>query len=766
MPHLAKASPLATYESLGLHLKGREINSGGQVVSDCPFCGKERKFYINADNGKWICMGGSCQESGNPLTFLRKIWQASWEGTSIGAGEGLAQERGLLCPETLSEWGGCISTLSGEWIFPGYGIDGKEVGQIYRYTSLPNSGGRRALLPTAGMELSLFGPNHHDPDRANHYDSSKPDVYLCEGIWDAMALWETLKAEDGERWKTGNVLAVPGALTFQERWGKLLAGKRVFLLYDSDHPRVNKITGKEVLPVGHAGMRKVVEVVSRATGASDAPSEILYLDWGGEGKGWDPGLEDGWDIRDCLRQGEGIPQRISLANQILSKAKPIPPDWLPGRKRQGTLALGQPGNSYKEQIDILPCRSWKELVNAWRKALKWTEGLDRALSVMLAVIASTETVGDQLWVKILGPPSCGKTTLCEALAVNKKYIYSKDTFTGLVSGYQTDKGGDEDQSLAPKLKNKTLVINDGDTLISLPNRAVVLSHLRAFYSRNIRSQYGNKMSKNHEGINATLILCGTGSLRVLDASELGERTLDCMVTRVLDEELEDEVALMKAYQANREMAYRSDGKMVTRDSPEMVEAKRLTGGFVNHLREGALRFFEGHDLSEAHLKECTRLGKFVAMMRARPSVKQDEKVERELSFRLVSQCVRMAKALCYVLGSGSPPVKGGLVDDGRVESEAMARLREIVIDTAQGKTYEMVSCLYKVAEKGMESSTLGYHTDIPDEKMVPFLKFLRRMKVVESFSPDLAFGKVRGRSRWRLTRGIHRLYEEIARPAV
>ena len=70
-------------------------------------------------------------------------------------------------------------------------------------------------MPLKGLSNPLFGmPN---------YRKNKPHVYLCEGVWDAIALWEVLtttkELEDGYT-TTANekesmasyssVLAVPG----------------------------------------------------------------------------------------------------------------------------------------------------------------------------------------------------------------------------------------------------------------------------------------------------------------------------------------------------------------------------------------------------------------------------------------------------------------------------------------------------------------------------------------------------------------------------
>ena len=44
-----------------------------QSVMDCPFCGKDQKFWFNRD-GQYHCKSGSCNASGNAFTFIRKLY--------------------------------------------------------------------------------------------------------------------------------------------------------------------------------------------------------------------------------------------------------------------------------------------------------------------------------------------------------------------------------------------------------------------------------------------------------------------------------------------------------------------------------------------------------------------------------------------------------------------------------------------------------------------------------------------------------------------
>ena len=164
---------------------------------------------------------------------------------------------------------------------------------------------RSRLLATPTLTHQL-----HRPTTAGGFNPSKSEIYLCEGPWDAMILWELLGNakwnEEGEQLRSSanrennslltdaNVMAVPGCLTFSEAWAPLFAEKVVYLLYDSDHPIKSK-SGKLLPPAGQTGMRRVATILA---GAVNPPEQIVYLRWGS--KGYNKDLPSGFDLRDGL----------------------------------------------------------------------------------------------------------------------------------------------------------------------------------------------------------------------------------------------------------------------------------------------------------------------------------------------------------------------------------------------------------------------------------------------------------------------------------
>lgn len=740
---------LKPYKFHGLNIS--PVN-GKEVVADCPWCGKH-KFSIDQKTGLWRCF--SCAEGnekggGNALVFLCKLWDESDKATNDY--EDLLESRRLLNFDTLAAWGLCQSITTDDWIVPGYSADGK-LRQLYRYMKGPD---RYRLLPTPTLGHCLHGVNLFDP--------KKPIVYLCEGPWDALALWEVLgqtKSTEDERFvqtsnvsssllAKANVLAVPGCTVFFEEWLPLFAGKEVRLMYDNDYPRINPKSGKQIAPAGLTGMQRTARILAAS---NNPPSVVKYLAWGGDAT-HDGGLPDGADVRDWLAghtPGVGLPleARISALPGLLGRLRLVPAAWVPQAASGPARGLKTNTTNSGNSLPLLECTSFKVLVNAWRKAMRWTDGLEHALTVMLASIASTRSVGDQLWIKVIGPASCGKSTLCEAVSVNTQYVLAKSTIRGFHSGFRTEGGEQgEDNSLVSMLYNKTLVTKDGDTLLQSPNLGQILSEARDLYDSTARTHYRNATSKDYQGVRMTWLLCGTSSLRAIDSSELGERFLDCVIMEGIDEDMEDEVLWRVANRADRNLSIAADSDISSHYEPDLAYAMQLTGGYVSYLRENTQDEMSSINNPDWAMRKCTRLGKFVAFMRARPSQRQEETAEREFAARLVSQLIRLAKCLAFVLNRNS------------VDVEVMQRVKRVALDTSRGQTLAIAVQLYEAKEEGLLPSTIAMNATRAEDKTKALLRFLKLIGLVETFTPEVAKG-VRGKTKWRLTTRATRLFKDV-----
>lgn len=53
------------------HLNNQSLTGSGQWIADCPFCGKQKHFYMNSKNGLWDCK--VCLEKGNWYQFQKRV---------------------------------------------------------------------------------------------------------------------------------------------------------------------------------------------------------------------------------------------------------------------------------------------------------------------------------------------------------------------------------------------------------------------------------------------------------------------------------------------------------------------------------------------------------------------------------------------------------------------------------------------------------------------------------------------------------------------
>lgn len=720
---------LRPYVFHGLDLTNQP-NSKGWVYSLCPGCGREDlKFGVNAETGAYKCF--TCDLAGGGIYLFLRWLHAESDRTTKDYAE-LQTDRKLLYPDTLMRWGICKSVIGGEWLVPGYNPEGSLTQLYRRVRSYPDN--RIKLLPTPELPHALHWVGK----------PTTSQVLVCEGPWDGMALEETLGLaretaaglevtadKTSSLLNKFSVVAVPGCMVWNEPWCGIVGGKSTLFLYDSDHSRTHPTTGEVIAPAGLAGVRAAVRKLLGSDGPK--PTSIGYLSWGLEG--YDPALPSGYDVRDALTGGGNTPEgRVRSLGAILERLTPIPAEWL-SSSGHGTSGGGE---------ECLPCESWDDLILDWRKAMKWIDGLDHGLAAMLATIISTPTAGDQLWVKLLGVPSSGKSTLAEAVSMARKYVKPKDTMTSLTSGYQVDKEGSENLSLVEMLRGKTLIIKDADSVLTHPNVNAIMGQLRAFYDRAIRTQYGNKMSTDHENSNTTVIFCGTPRLKLLNRTEMGERFLDVRVVEEMDEDLEDEIGWRKACQASRESALVSNGQVVS-ETPEMTRAKQRTGGYVKYLRENAEELLSGVEIPEDCLRTCQLLGKFVSYARARPhDDKNSEEAARELSFRLISQMVKLARCLAAVLNRD------------KTDEEVMARVRRVALDTAKGTVLTMMSLLDEAGDLGMPVSVISLHTGNSEEEDRKLLRFLRKIHAVQVHKEEDGSARL-----WSMTSKVWRLYREV-----
>lgn len=752
---------LKPYICHGVRLNLDNVEGAVSVYGDCPWCQAEGRFNVTTVDGLWRCVKcniGTKKGGGNTYTFLRILHDLSMEATVRDDYIKLAQDRKLLYPETLKAWGVCKSVITGAWLVPAYSVpigttDTGKLTQLYRYVPFQ---GKMTLMATAGLPAGLFGPDIPIPVggiQVKRINKTGP-VYRCEGPWDGMAMWEvayrcrkgdegTLVAtsnSDASLLGTGSVVAVPGCNMFTENWGMASSGRPDYSFYDNDHPKEWPVKSGRYIQGGLDGSRRAIDVLSHL---AKPPSQCLYLQWGHHTY-HNPELPHGYDVRDWLSgAGNTLLDRIKALDILLSKLKPIPHDWVPGRHQsastKGSLVI-------QEQV----CKDWKSVLNAMRGTIKVTPGIERTFACMLASILSVPSVGDQLWLLVIGPPSSAKSTLCEAISTNRQYVLPKDTLTGLFSGWQAGLDAGENISMANEMYDKTLVIKDGDTILRATNRDKIMSELRALYDRCVRVQFKNRQSKDHEGLNATVILCGTAAMLEMDANDRGARYLTVDIQPKADYSLEDEITLRAAHSGFNDMTILANGTAESRDNPKMTIFKQLTSGYITYLRENASSLIEAVTADDETLLTIGKLATFVSYLRCRAPKKQDEKVEREMPYRLTKQLVRLARGLAVVLNKGS------------IDADVLDRVRSVALDTARGKVMVICDYIRSAGAEGVSSTGVGHAVGESQEEAIKILRFLRKIDAVEARLEPPRRGYVRtARPVWHLSSRLAGLYDHI-----
>lgn len=725
-----------------------------QATCDCPFCGRDgAKFAVDIETGQFNCF--VCGVKGNSATFLRQLWTESEKATNDYSD--LAADRKLVNEETLMFWGCCKSIIDGKWLVPGWGIGGK-LDQLYLRTPVKDKQGKwiKKLLPTPGIDLQ---GNSHAIFGVNLFDNSKRDLHLLEGCWDAMAMWEAMRCtkvtEAGLRFtanpadsmlENANVIATPGANVFFEQWVPLLEDKRVFIHFDNDHPKKNQMTGNTAEGAGIAGVKRVARML---LGSKHPPKEVHFLQWGEE-ISHNPDLKSGWDVRDHLSSSEDLVGRVRLLETLLEKVKPIPEEW--------KVDLPKPGSKL---LEPLPCNSWERLIDAWRKALRWRQGLDDVFSVMMAVAASTKQTGDQLFLQVIANAGNAKTSLCEGMLVSKT-CHALEHLTGFHSGYNDGSG--KDFSLLSRIDGKTLITPEGDVLMSSPHFDEIMSQQRRIFDGSSGASYKNSdEDKKYTGLRTPWIMAGTPALLDKDQSRLGDRFIRI---RMDDPDSDERKKIMRrvAEAAWAAVGVTSNGTAEGQMDARIAEARRLTGGYVNWLKANMESLVENIETTnkEYVFDFCYLMGDFIADMRARPNpdIRKDSEGAKELPSRLTHQLVRLALCLTVTLNKTA------------VDDEVLRRIKRVAIDTGHGKVQDIVKHLANggddTGEGSATTSMLAIWCSMTEDKMRNLLTFLRlpQVDIVEVIGTSTKLGRIHiemgdKSKRWRLTHRMKKLYNEV-----
>lgn len=454
------------FQQHGVSISGDKENDT-QFVGGCPICNDQRdRFYISKENYLWDCK--ICGRSGNFQKFLNYIAEENIKRITPELTMKLAKDRGLK-PQTLRAWR--IGWSGSFYTWPSNGNPGASVTDLRRYTL-----GKR-ILATSGAKVSLI--------RAKKvYDSKR--IWLMEGDWDGMAMYECLQSLGVEE----DVYSSAGAGMLPKRVLDLFEGKDIMVVYDNDE-------------AGTGGMSRVSDLLG---GIADSLSFVR----------WPLDLDNGFDFRDLyLSKGKDAQDTMEILETLLKDSFE---DIVPSPRESGPKGKG---------LD------YKDVLKAFKKWLHLSS--TEPIEVIFGSVFANRLGGDPLWLFLVAPPGSMKSELLMSLA-GGPLIHTVSSITphALISGSNTH--GGRDPSLIPRLDGKCLVIKDFTAILELNplDRNEIFGVLRDAYDGFTEKHFGNGVVRSYRS-NFGLIAGVTTKIESFAeySSSLGERFLKYRI--IMDE---------------------------------------------------------------------------------------------------------------------------------------------------------------------------------------------------------------------------------------
>ena len=427
------------YEFFGVEIP-EEVTGSDQYVTDCPFCGREKHFYINSKTFLYQCKDGACGKEGNPYTFMEAVYQHALSETSAHAYRRLSQKRKRFHKDAYVEAGIAWHDGMGAWLVPSRNNKRSMV-------SLGVYSGKGPVLAAPGCSLHLYGLERLSPTGP---------VFVCEGQWDAMALSWLLRrcSPEGLLAEGWSVLAVPGASNLPKADIPLLTGRDVYLLYDNDE----------------AGRNGVKSAIKKLTGVA---TSIHILAWP------EARFAEGYDVEDFIRESPDRPN--TTYDNLLS--------WCFRHTR---------GADPTQALPDINRTTIEEVINDFTDTkVHLYPGLSDCLKLALAVVYSSRLQGEPLWLYAIGDPGRGKSLVLESTLGSRNCIYRTSvTHKAFVSGFRNE---GNDNSLLAILPGKCLIVKDYSNVLSLPHleQDQLISLLREAFDGRIVRSYGNNVYREY-----------------------------------------------------------------------------------------------------------------------------------------------------------------------------------------------------------------------------------------------------------------------------
>jgi hypothetical protein len=641
----------------GFEQHGFELDDeqGTQAIGTCPFCRRSRKFYVNLDVLLWDCK--VCQRNGNFQQFLQarnEIYRAQFKGPAAYA---LSKDRGIKT-KTLKAWG--VGWADGFYTIPVKGNRRREITDLKRFTLKGKS------LSTSGAKSSLLVPTR---DRHESFET----IWLCEGEWDAMALWEILD----ELEETGEVWAVPGAGNLPKNCVELFLDKDVIIAFDNDEP----------------GQLGAVRASSKLDGIT---KRVRFIRWPN-------GLPEGFDVRDlCLNTKDASDTLKFLRRGIADQPMMVELAKLKPDDDENTDAL-----DYERLGDRLPLHKASTVRNGFKKWLSIANA--DCIDVMFGTVFANRLPGDPLWLLFVAPPGGMKTELLLSLSAARD-IMTTTTLTpqSLISGCNMGGG---DPSLIPKLNHKVLIIKDLTTILETNSiqRDEIFGILRDAYDGKIEKSFGNGVTRRY--ISQFGLIAGvTPAIETIGRANatLGERFLKYRIRAARDAD---------------------SGTDAIRQALQNIKQNDLMRRELTQLGHDVIeRTITEEDypsLDEATTDRIIKLAQWVSLLRG---VVDRERYTGRINFKPMTEVgTRLAKQLCK-LAYGIAMFRGEQV----VGYGTYRIITSVAQDTAPDRVEEVVRQMYLSAPDDYQSTReIALLTRFPESTVRFLLQDMVLLKIIE-----------------------------------
>ena len=617
-------------KSFEFHNVSLRKNGKTQSIGECPFCGKDGHFYVQSNTGKWDCK--RCGENGNLYTFMTRLHQQQMSNMKESDFEIISGLRGgFISPELLKRHGVCFDQ-AGNVIIP------------YRKPGAENLTNLKVW--DTHTKKSYNTPNCISLYYVNWNVNKTGPIYVCEGEWDGLALAHLFEAAN-QKDLNHSIVAVPGANIFKESWSKQFDGRETIFLYDNDHDKKMKNSDKKFNPAKD-GMQRASEIIQKNV-KDKLHTSVSFIDWTRHSNF--ESLSDGYDIRDFV--GDAVKAKKpkgafkKLHEMLVAKV---------GVKRQSALKR----------------TSFEQVVEDFKNVFEFNQSFVDTLACCFATMISLRIEGNPLWLFVVGPPSSGKTAIIESFesCTEESEHISKLTPASLVSGWR---GDGEDNSLLPKLRNRTLCIKDFTAVLNMGSgdKENLFGMLRDAYDGRFVQIYGTGLQRSYTDLYFSIIAGVTHAIHGENRTSLGERFLKI---NLLDNEFNEIEHIRKAIN-NVGLKPEQKGKL----SSSVL-------GYLQHMKSS--NSIPTFPVELENKLIC--LSQLVAVMRT--SVQRgfggymSYRPEPEIGSRIATQLKKLALSLGIVFGKDE------------VDDECYRIVKKVALDSCVSWQMEVVEAITKIGE--------------------------------------------------------------------